>query len=402
MTILETETLSAAERKRKALVQAAEELGSGTLRELAAQWDRCGEFPQSSVQAVREAGLLALTVPEEDGGASADLLTVCQVIEELAAGCASTALILVMHWTSLLYMGSWCQEPDARAERERLDELRRKVFRSVVDDGTLVASCYGEPGSGASIFTPFTRAVQQGGTWVVDGCKLGTLAQAAGHLQFHAVVAEGEDAGKIVQFVVPRDLPGIVVEPGGSIAGVRAAAPARVSFEACMVPERFVFGPVGAFQQANDYAPYATVLLAAPYVGIARAALDEARRHLSTRTIQGMDRPISAFPTTRQRLGHLLVEYESARALLHSAAERALLRPTPEVRILNEAIKVKAAETAVQVTTECLQLCGARMLSQRLPLERMVRDSLAGAMHPPTTPEAVLTIAELFLGTDKD
>lgn len=91
---------------------------------------------------------------------------------------------------------------------------------------------------------------------------------------------------------------------------------------------------------------------------------------------------------------------EAARAMLQRAAEEAVPNPPSHVRILNEVAKIIVGEMVVQVTIGALQMCGTRMLMQTFPLERYVRDALAAALHPPTTPEALNLIGQSFLGLD--
>lgn len=382
------------------LVVRAAEVSQLALWPNAAHVDETDEFPHSSVAAVRERGLLHLTVPRAYDGHQATLLTMCRVIEELGRGCTSTALVLVMHWISLLYLDEWCLDPGTDGERNRLEALRRQVFDDVVRRGATVASCYGEPGSGADIFLPFTRAEPGPRGWTVSGRKLGTLADVADYLAFHAVVTSGPDEGAVVQFIVPAGLPGVTIERTRGLVGVRGAAPSRIEFSRCFVRESSRFGPAGCFDPTNAAFPYATLLLAAPYVGLARAAVEVAGEHLRERTVQGAAGPLASYPDVQRTMAGLVVNLEAARSLLYRAAAEAVPHPGPAVRILNEAAKVTVADMVTRVAATALQMCGARALSRSMPLERLVRDSLAGALHPPTSAQALRFVGQLALGFD--
>lgn len=383
------------------LIARATEVSRTVLRANAEGVDETGEFPHASVDAIRVAGLLPLTAPGKYGGHEASLLTTCRVLEELGAGCASTALVMAMHWISLQYLGDWCLEPIESAEREQLAQLRDGVFGDVVSNGATVASCYGEPGSGPNVFLPFTRAEPGDGGWTVTGRKFGTLADVATYLACHAVVASGPQAGAVVQFIVPARTPGIrVVARMSRLAGVRGAAPCAVEFEDCLIADRHRFLPPGVFQPTNDAYPYATLLLAAPYVGVARASIAAAVAYARRRTVQGTDRPLAAHFDARRTVAELVVDFESARALLYRAAAEAVPNPPPGVRVLNEAARARVATMVTHVTTEALQMSGVRNLSRPSVLERLVRDSLAGAMHPPTTAQSLRLIGDLTLGAD--
>lgn len=386
--------------KPEELLARAAQVSELALRPNARHVDATGEFPESSVAAVRDHGLVPLTVPRDYGGHDATLLTTCRVIEELGRGCTSTALVLVMHWISLLYLGRWCLDPGDEDERARLEALRRLVFGNVVRDGVLVASCYGEPGSGADIFLPFTRAEPMAAGWRLSGRKLGTLAHKAGYLALHAVVGSGPDKGTVVQFIVPSNMPGIAIEPTRGLTGVRGAAPCRVEFRDCLVADSSRFGPIGCFGPTNAAFPYATLLLSAPYIGLASSAVAAAAEHLRQRTVQGAAAPLASYPDLQHAMAQLVTEVEAARSLLYRAASEAVPHPGAEVRILNEAAKIKAAETVTRVSVAALQLCGARALANSMPLERFVRDSLAAALHPPTSEQAMRLVGQFALGFD--
>lgn len=379
------------------LVSRAREVGRTVLRANAAAVDAEDVFPAESIVAVRDAGLLPLTVPKRYGGHAATLPVACRVAEELAAGCTATSLILVMHWISLQYLGDWCREPTDPDEAELLEKLRQRVFADTVDNGALVASCYGEPGSGSNIFLPFTQAEPTVDGWILTGRKFGTLADAAAHLALHAVVASGPHAQSVIQFIVPADTPGIRITRMSGLVGVRGASPCAVEFEGCVVDQRYRFLPLDWFGPTNDAYPYATVLLACPYLGVARAAIEAASSYARTRITQGSDAPLAAQPDVRSAIAALVVDLEAARSLLYRAAAEAIPHPSADVRVLNEAAKIAVTSMATRVCTAALQMSGARNLIRPSPLERFVRDSLPGAIHPPTTAQSLATIGNLVL-----
>jgi alkylation response protein AidB-like acyl-CoA dehydrogenase len=376
----------------------AREVSKAALQPHAAEVDEADVFPRESLAAVRDSGLLRLGVPSEYGGQPVSLLELCRVLEELGAGCASTALALAMHWISVFYLDTWFVEPADPAERDQLAALRTRVFGDIVRRGATVASCYGEPGSGASIFLPFSRAEPTDAGWVLTGRKLGTLAEVADYLAVHAVVGTGQAAGQVVQFVMPADLPGVRITRMGGFVGVRGAAPNRVEFDDCPVPAEFRFGPLDCFAATNMAFPYATLLLASPYVGLAVSAVATARDHLSARTVQGAARSLAYHPDSQRTMAELVIDLESARSLLYRAAAEAVPHPGPDVRMLNECAKVAVAAMVTRVTVGALQACGARALSAATPLQRFVRDSLACALHPPTSPESLALIGRLTFG----
>ncbi len=380
----------------------ARSLASGPLKELAPEWDRDGQFPTSALRLLSDAGITSLTIPTRYGGVGAELPLVCKVLEAIGEGCINTGIILTMHLMSLQYLGGWADEIEEQDEKDVLWSLQKRIFDDVVRNGALVANCYGEPGSGANVFQPFTQARRVDGLWVINGVKFGTLADHASHIQFHArIVGSGSnDDDNVIQFIVPTSLPGIRVEKLPMLVGVRAAAPRRVIFSDCRVEEAFRFGPIGYFWRANRRYPYATVLIAAPYLGLAQAALTVAVEHLKGRRQQGSASPVSSYVELQFLVGRLAVQLEAARSLLYRAAQEAVADPGVQTRVLNDAAKCAVADAAKTIAVEALQLCGTRMLMTSAPAERHLRNSLAAALHPPTSVEAFTTIGRLVLGGD--
>lgn len=180
--------------------------------------------------------------------------------------------------------------------------------------------------------------------------------------------------------------------------GVRGATPNRVEFDDCLVPEDFRFGPLDCFAATNAAFPYATLLLAAPYVGLAASAVATCRDHLLARTVQGAARSLAYHPDSQRTVAELVIDLESARSMLYRAAAEAVPHPGSDVRILNECAKVAVAAMVTRVTVGALQACGARALSAATPLQRFVRDALACALHPPTSPESLALIGRLIFG----
>lgn len=385
-----------------ALLAAAEALARDVLPLHAAATDHEERTPVAGLRAVQAVGLADAAIPDAAGSALT-LLDLCRIAERLGAGCPSTALCLIMHWTSCLYLGDWVPPLAREADGAGIRRLRDKVFAAVRARDAWISNCYGEPGSGAAIHRPFTQATPVQDAWIIDGVKFGTMADHADLLQFHARVADAGEGIRpdIVQFVTPASAPGIKIERISGMVGVRGAAPFRVTFSRHRIPDEDRFGAVGLFDAAAVAYPYAALLLSAPYLGLAQASLDGALRHLSARVAQGAQTPLLAFPHLRHGLADLAVELEAARALLYRAAE-ALPYPPPAHRRLVEAAKVAVARMVVHVTSEAMRLCGARMLMRHFPLERMMRDSHAAALHPPSIPESLETIADSLAPAERD
>lgn len=350
----------------------------------AGRWDRV-----QIVHQLRQQGLLK--TPFSGTSDALSMAEMVSALEVLGRGCVSSALALAMHWVSILYMTRFVPPLDGE-EDAHLKRLLSMILATRADL-PYVANCYGEPGSGAHIAGAETRARRDGAGWRISGCKFGSFADAADLLQIHCRVDEDPHAGTLLQFVCRRDTTGISIEILPPTVGVRAAGPLLVRFEDVYVNDAWRFGPPDLFHAAGAAFPLASLLLVAPYVGLAEAAVEAAVSHARDRKVGADSTPLLRTAAFRNVLAGTLVRLESARALMkHAAADDLVV--TPKRRFLINAARVAVAKVVPRVCADMMHACGVRGLMEHTPFGRFLRDAQAVWAHSPSIPEAHECIVE--------
>jgi alkylation response protein AidB-like acyl-CoA dehydrogenase len=378
MNELETEGLS--ERQRD-LVETARVLAA-RFAERAATHDRDGSFPAENFAELRAAGLLALTVPQEHGGAGLNVLEYARVLERIAWGDASTALALGMHLSTIGLLA------EGQLWAERLPEL----FRAVVAEGALLNAAQAEPelGSPSQGGIPMTTARREdSGAWRVTGRKIYTTG-APGlryFLTLAAIEAPGEPL-RVGTFLVPHDAPGVRIERTWDALALRASGSDDLVLADALLPADALLEsrPLGAPDPRGALGlPWSAVTLATVYTGVALAARDEAAHFAATRIPTGLGRPIGELPAVRLKLGEIEQLLLVSRRLIYGLARDWVETPMLRSALRGQMALVKSVATnnAVRVTDLALRIAGGAGLQRTLRLERLFRDARAGLVNAP-------------------
>ena len=333
----------------------------------AAEADAAGALPPEDLFLLHRSGYLKLVLPAAWGGRASGLeeLAAAQVI--LASGNASTALVAAM---TVMLAGYARDAGHWEGERERLF--------AIVREGGLVNALASEPelGSPSRGGLPGTRLTPQGNEYQLDGHK--TWSTGGRHLSHLIVLAALDD--KPVQVLVPNHAPGVTWhETWGRGLSLRASESHDVAFDKVRLGADQLLG-LGTAPASEKPNPWFVALVAATYLGTARAARDAAVDFALQRVPSGLGHPIAELATVRRQLGALQSDYFSAKAALLRAArawddERQALPLALAKRV--------ASEAALRVTEGALRLAGGTGLSHELPLERHFRDARGSFGHPP-------------------
>lgn len=365
------------------------QLGVAQIRALAAEIadradeaDRLGRLPPEDIQALRAAGYLALSVPAEYGGGGLSLRDCAAAQLELAAGSASTALVAAM---SLQVFGH------ARESRPWPEAAFERLCRAAAA-GAVVNSAASEPALGSPSRGAFfqTRAERDGDAWLITGHK--TWTTGGQHLTHLLVKLDVE--GEPGTILVPADAPGVEwVDTWGDSLSLRASDSHDVYFRRVRVPADHLLER----GRREDRVPNAwfPLMVAATYLGTARAARDAVIRYALERVPTALGKPIAALPQIQRQIGELDVALQAAELLLLDAAAAWPGDETGRAvypRIV--AAKHLATETALRVTDAALRIAGGAGLTRGLPLERCFRDVRAGLMHPPAGDTALEIVGQ--------
>jgi butyryl-CoA dehydrogenase len=352
----------------------------------AAENDRTGTFPWANLRGLAELGVLGLLVPPEHGGAGAGTLEAALAIEEIARGCASTAVVVSVHNALVCDPIARFGTPDQQARY--LGPLAR---------GELIgAFALTEPNAGSDAAALATTARREGDHYVLDGTKVFiTSGDVAGVILLFATVDRARGAHGITAFLVDRDAPGLRVGRTEDKLGLRAASTVELILEGCRVPAANRLGGEGeGYRLALQALASGRIGIAAQAVGIARAALEAACAYARERRQFG--RPIAEFQGLQWMLAEMALAVDAARLLTWRAAR---LRDAglPHAAEASMA-KIAASETAVAVASKAIQVFGGYGYTKDFPVERYFRDAKATEIYEGTNQIHRTIIARHLLG----
>ncbi|CAN7439288.1 acyl-CoA dehydrogenase family protein [Caulobacter sp. LjRoot300] len=347
----------------------------------AAVHDREASFPSANFEALREAGLLALTAPRRLGGLEADLPTALKVVSAVARGEPATALVLVMQYlfhASVEGRSGWPEH------------LKQRVIGEAITDGALINALRVEPdlGTPARGGLPATIARRTPEGWRISGRKIYSTGSTA--LTWFVVWARSDDAEPLVGgWLVRADTPGITIEETWDHLGLRASASHDIVFEDVLVPLDHALDPqpVGAPPPyPASFAAWSAVLTAAIYDAQARAARDWLVAFLADRKPANLGAALSTLPRFQEAVGDIDGLLLSNDVLLAAAARGEVGGVEASL------VKHLVTENAISVVEKALKLTGNPGLTRHNPLERHHRDVLCGRVHTPQG-DVVLTSA---------
>ena len=344
------------------LRSAVRELADDKIAPRAAAVDEQAEFPHDVLAALVRAGFHAVHVPEEYGGAGADAISACIVVEEVARACASSALIPAVN-----KLGS---QPIILSGSEQL----KKDVLSEVAAGAMISYALSEREAGSDAAAMRTRAVRDGDSWVLNGTKAWiTNAGVSTYYTVMAVTDPERGANGISAFVVHKDDPGFTVGTKERKLGIKGSPTCEIYFTDCTIPaDRIVGEPGSGFKTALRTLDHTRLAIGAQALGIAQGALDAAVDYVKQRRQFG--KRIADFQGIQFMLADMAMKVEASRQLVYAAAARAE-RDEPNLTFTSSAAKVFASDTAMSVTTDAVQLFGGAGYTQDFPVERMMRDA---------------------------
>jgi len=320
--------------------------------------DREHRFPEESVRAAAEAGLLGILIPQEYGGAGLDALAFTVCIEELARACASTSVIVDVHTS----VGS---EPILLFGTE---EQKRKWLPRLAAGEMLGAFALTEPSSGSDAASLKATARRTGGDYVLNGTKV--FITNIGHAGLYIVFARtgpDERAAGVSAFIVPAEAPGVRVGQVFRKMGLNGSPTGELVLEDVVVPAENRLAADGqGFTVAMRALDSGRIGISGQAMGIAQAALEQSRDVLMERPRQQGDDFTLADMATR---------VESARLLAYEAAWLCSNK-RPFTRRASMA-KLHCTDTAMAVALDALQLAGEDGAISGSPFERHVRDAKA-------------------------
>lgn len=340
----------------------ARDFAQAEILPIAAEYDRRAEIPPGIAQKAKAAGLLNVTIPKEYGGMGYGALQSAIIAEELGAACAGISITILVNGLALT--------PIAVAGS---DEQKEKFLRPIAENADLAAFCLTERDAGSDAGALKTTALPDGEELVINGQKCFiTSGGMAKVFTVFALTNPDRGARGASAIMVPADAPGISVTKVEDKMGQRASNTVELTFENVRVPRANLLGKPGrGFPIALQTLDFGRSGVAALSVGVARAALEYATEYARTR--QQFGSPIMTNQGVSFLLADMATAVEAARLLTWQAAWLA----DKGLKVTGKSAMAKcfAADTAMAVTTDAVQVFGGYGYMRDYPVEKLMRDA---------------------------
>ena len=353
----------------------------------AAEIDRTGEFPWDVVDLFRKHDIFALPFPPEYGGLSGSALTLNVAIEEIAKVCATSALILAVQALGgypLMIAGT--------------DEQKARLLPSLASGAKLSAYALSEPGAGSDPAGMETRAERHGDEYVITGSKIWiTEGGVADTITVFAKTDPTERAKGVSAFILEdaQHLKGFTATTIHGKLGIRGSNTAELHFDEVVIPAANRLGEEGdGFRIAMKVLDRSRPGVAAQALGIAQGALDYAVGYARERRQFG--KAIADFQGIQFMVADMEAQTAAARALVYWASQL-IDDKSPEVTHFAAIAKLLAADTAMKVTTDAVQILGGYGYVNDYPVERMMRDAKITQIYEGTSQIQRVVIARDLL-----
>ncbi len=350
--------------EHNALREAVRDLAEKEIAPHATEVDEQERYPAEALKALNKAGFNAPHIPDAYEGQGADAIAANIVIEEVARVCASSSLIPAVNklgTMNLILGGS--------------EELKKLVLPSIAN-GEMASYALSEREAGSDTASMRTRARRDGDTWVLNGTKC--WITNAGESTWYTVMAvSNPDAAKpadgISAFMVHKDDPGFSVGPKERKLGIKGSPTREIYFENCVIGEDRIIGEPGqGLRLAFRTLDHTRHSIGAQALGIAQGALDATVAYVKDRKQFG--KAVAEFQGVQFMIADMAMKIEASRHLVYAAAAK-VERGEPDASFASSAAKTFASDTAMQVTTDAVQLFGGAGYTRDFPVERMMRDA---------------------------
>jgi acyl-CoA dehydrogenase len=343
------------------LRELAHEFAVDEIRPNAEHWDENSQYPKGAIQAAHEMGLLNLHIPEDYGGAGLGTMEEVLVNEELAWGDPGFA--------TAAYATSLACAPIITGGTE---EQKQKWLRKITEDGALASYGVTEPGAGSDLAACKTTAIRDGDEYVINGSKM--FITGAGHADFFFILAKTDpDAGYkgMSGFIVEAGTEGLSLGKKEVNMGQRCSDTRAITFDDLRVPIENLIGgsESGGWMNAMSAFDMSRPNIAAHATGLARAAYEHALQYSNER--QSFGKPLHKHQAIQFMLADMKTKVEASRLLTWKSAYEA----DNGIRNTESAAHAKrfAADAAMEVSTDAVQIFGGYGYSEEYPVARLMR-----------------------------
>lgn len=362
-------------------LQMIREFAENEVKPLAAEVDEEERFPIETVKKMGKIGLMGIPIPTQYGGAGGTNLMYGLAVEELSRVCGTTGVILSAH-TSL------CCAPILENGSE---EQKMKYLPKLASGEWIGAFGLTEPNAGTDAAGQQTTAVLDGDQWILNGSKIFITNGGEAHVYvIFAMTDKSKGVKGISAFIVEKGTPGFSIGKHEKKMGIRGSATTELIFEDCRIPKDNLLGIEGkGFNIAMKTLDGGRIGIACQALGIAQGAMDETIKYTKERKQFG--KPLAKFQNTQFQMADMETRIQASRLLVRSAH----YKKDHGMPYSADAAMAKlfCAETAMEVTTKCVQFHGGYGYTREYPVERMMRDAKITEIYEGTSEVQRMVIA---------
>lgn len=363
--------------------QLAREFAKNEIAPVAEHYDRTHEYPWPVIKKAQEMGLTAMSVPEKYGGLGLSLFEETLVTEELAWGCSGVSTAIGVNGLAIL--------PILIAG----NEAQKTEYGGRMAGGEMAGYCLTEPEAGSDVAGIKTIARRDGDDYILNGNKMFiTGGTVAGFYTVFAYTDPSQRYNGMSCFIVDREWEGVSVGKPFEKLGQHASDTAEVVFDSVKVPASHRLGEEGqGFMIAMQVFDRSRPATAAGALGVSRRALEESVNYAKTRMAMG--KPIWQHQAIGHMVADMAMELEAARLLVWKAAWAI------DAGVRNTTIaafaKAFAADTAMKITTNAVQVFGGYGYMAEYPVEKLMRDAKIFQIYEGTSQiQRNIVVRELF------
>lgn len=373
-------------KEQEMMQKLCREFAVNEIEPIAAEIDEQERYPFETVEKLRKYGLMGIQFPKELGGSGGDTICYSIAIEEASKFCGTTGCILSSHAT----LGAW------PIFKFGTPEQKEKWLRPLIDGHKTGAFGLTEPNAGTDSAAQQTIAVkQEDGQWLINGSKVFiTGGGIADTYVIFAMTDKSKGNKGISAFIVDKDDPGFKIGKIEHKMGIRGSQTSELIFEDMLIPaDRLLGKENGGFKIAMMTLDGGRIGIASQALGLAQGALDKAVQYMKERVQFG--KSLDKFQGLQWMVADMATKIDAARLLVRRAA----FNKDNGLPYTKEAAMAKlfAAETAMEVTTKCVQLYGGYGYIREYPMERMMRDAKITEIYEGTSQVQRMVIAGQIL-----
>lgn len=348
--------------QQEMIQKVARVLSRDRIAPLAKEVDEKGEMPWENIRIMAEHGLFGVHVPEEYGGVGSDMVSHVAVVEEIAASCASTSVALSTQALTIA--------PFLIAGTE---EQKKKYVTPLATGQVLGSFGITEPGAGSDVSSLRTTAVKEGDFYILNGHKVFITNAGDSEIYVFVTRTSEERTRGISLFAVEKGTPGLTFGKKEEKMGIRGSVTREIFLENVVVPKENMIGSEGQgfkilMKVFNETRP----VVGAQATGIARGAYEYCLNYVMER--KQFNKNLHQFQMVQSMLADMAMKIEASRLLVLKAAMM-LDNQHANVIVNSSMAKCFASDTAMEVTTNAVQLLGGYGYIKDYPVERMMRDA---------------------------